>query len=93
IGPCIWQESYEVTEEFHERFHPGFFKPSPTPQRWCFDLPGYITWCLKESGIDNIIPSPANTCTDESRFFSNRRHVIRKEESFGGFMSAIVRMP
>jgi YfiH family protein len=93
IGPCIWQENYEVTAEFYEHFDPTFFKPSTQPQRWYFDLPGYVTSCLKKAGVLTIIPSPANTFADETRFFSNRRHFIRQEEGFGGFLSAIVRMP
>lgn len=93
IGPCIWQESYEVTEEFYERFPPSFFKVSTQPQRWYFDLPGYVTACLKEAGVNTIIPSPANTFTDETRFFSNRRHFVRQEENFGGFLSTIIRLP
>lgn len=91
LGPCIWQDTYEVSQEFYEHLSetPSFFCPSPRPDHWQFDLPGYVMHRLKASGIDALDPSPANTYTDPMRFFSYRRKTILGEAQFGCSLSAI----
>lgn len=91
IGPCIWQNSYEVDHEFYNNLpnDSGFFKLSANPNHWMFDLPGYVESQLRLSGIDRITPSPADTYANEDQFFSNRRRTHRNEESFGCMLSGI----
>lgn len=91
LGPCIWQDTYEVSQEFYDNFRdvPSFFKPGNRPYHWQFDLPGYVTHCLQQAGVQHISPSPANTYTDPVRFFSCRRKTILKEARFGNGLSGI----
>ncbi|AIK96362.1 peptidoglycan editing factor PgeF [Candidatus Odyssella acanthamoebae] len=91
IGPCIWQNSYEVDQDFYENLpnDHDFFKPSTKENHWMFDLPGYVEQQLKLSGITQICPSPYNTYVAEDLFFSNRRRTHRQEPSFGCSLSCI----
>ncbi|MBW8309786.1 MAG: peptidoglycan editing factor PgeF [Candidatus Paracaedibacteraceae bacterium] len=91
IGPCIWQESYEVDQAFYENLPDDhkFFIPSPKESHWMFDLPGYVEQQLKVSGITQICPSPYNTYEEEDLFFSNRRRMHRQESTFGCTLSCI----
>lgn len=91
LGPCIWQDSYEVSQEFYDSLPnvPFLFKPSSRPHHWMFDLPGYVIYRLSEVGIEHISPSLANTYTDPSRFFSFRRKTILGEKNFGASLSGI----
>lgn len=95
IGPCIWQKSYEVGQELYEQVigqgdsHKKFFIPSPKPQHWQFDLPGYVAGRLKSAGIAVIEDSPADTYADPERFFSFRRKTHLGESNFGCSLSVI----
>lgn len=91
LGPCIWQENYEVSQEFYDNLAhvPSFFKPGHRPNHWQFDLPGYVTSRLNAAGVHHITPSPANTYADPNRFFSCRRKTILNEPNFGCALSAI----
>jgi hypothetical protein len=95
LGPCIWQDNYEVSQEFYEQFAkdpsfaPSFFKTGARPQHWQFDLPGYVIDRLKHAGIQVIQPSLANTYTDPERFFSCRRATHLGEPTFGDAFSGI----
>jgi len=90
LGPCIWQDSYEVGLEFFDTFDcPQFFKAGKRPGYYQFDLPGYVTSRLKKAGVLDIDPSPANTFSDEKRFFSYRRKTLNKEGAFGNQISVI----
>lgn len=91
LGPCIWQDSYEVSQEFYERFPPSFFKTGKTDQHWYFDLPGYVTWRLQKAGVSQILPSVGDTFKGEDLFFSYRRHTLRQESGFGNLLSTIMR--
>lgn len=94
IGPCIWQESYEVDQNFLDAFiekdpaHGDLFLPQG--DRYLFDLPGFVTKTLLASGIKSICPSPANTYTNEDQFFSFRRKTHRNEPLFGCGFSGIM---
>lgn len=91
LGPCIWQESFEVGQEVYDQL-PGqeyFFIPSNKPNHWLFDLPGYVVNRLKEGGVKTISDSPANTYTDPKRFFSFRRKTHLGEANFGCSLSVI----
>jgi hypothetical protein len=91
LGPCIWQESYEVSQEFYDNLAstPSFFKSGKRPNHWQFDLPGYVMYRLQQAGVQRIAPSPANTYTDPARFFSCRRKTILGEAQFGNSLSGI----
>ena len=97
IGPCIWQNSYEVGPEFPAPFlaenpaNEKFFKPALRGNHFLFDLPAYVTAKLKTLGVVSVQPSPADTCADEARFFSYRRNCLNGETTVGGLISVIVR--
>lgn len=95
IGPCIWQDSYEVDLEFMDRFldhdelnNRFFFEDEPN--KFLFELPGYVRDRLRKQDIEDISLSPADTCADEARFFSYRRSQTRKEPEGGRQISAIM---
>jgi polyphenol oxidase len=96
LGPCIWQNSYEVGPEFPAPFlaenpeHQKLFRPSVRSGHYMFDLPGYATAKLKDAKLTDIEASPADTCPDEARFFSYRRATLRNEERMGSLISAVV---
>jgi polyphenol oxidase len=91
LGPCIWQDNYEISQEFYDNLKdaPSFFKPGSRPNHWQFDLPGYVMNRLHQAGVHHISPSLANTYTDPKRFFSCRRKTILGEAAFGNGLSAI----
>ncbi len=91
LGPCIWQESYEVSQEFFDNLKGSkqFFQPGKRPNHYQFDLPGYVMSRLQEAGITKIAPSIANTFADEENFFSFRRKTLTKAKSFGNQISVI----
>lgn len=96
IGPCIGPASYEVGEEFMDRFSaeaPGserFFVAGRTPEKRQFNLPGFVLQRLKEAGVGAALWSGQDTCADENLFFSNRRGFLRGESDYGRLLSAIV---
>lgn len=95
IGPCIRQDSYEVSGEFHQTFmqespdNQAFFKPSVRAAHYQFDLPGYVRERLIKRGIEHISDIGADTQSDEERFFSYRRRTLRDELQNGIQMSVI----
>jgi len=96
IGPCIWQDSYEVDLDFMDRFldldelNNRFFFESDTPDHFLFELPGYVRDRLRKLDIEDIALSPADTCMDEARFFSYRRSSRKGELETGRQISAIM---
>lgn len=94
IGPCIWQSSYEVSEDFYTSFpqqreNSPFFIPGQRDEHWQFDLPGYVMNILKKSGVMVISPSPYDTYAHPELFFSYRRKTIQGEGQFGCGLSVI----
>jgi YfiH family protein len=96
VGPCISQASYEVGEDFMDRFSleaPGserFFAAGRTPGKRQFDLPGFVLQRLADSGVERAEWIGRDTCTEENLFFSNRRGFLRGESDYGRLLSAIV---
>lgn len=94
IGPAIRQESYEVGPEFQHRFleadgqSAGFFRDGPAG-RAHFDLPGYVAQRIHRSGVVRVHDIGADTCADESRFFSYRRTTLAREPDYGRQISLI----
>lgn len=95
IGPCIQQSSYEVGQEFLDRFlsddreTESFFK-SGRAGKFYFDLPGYCMNSLAKSGVEKIYCAGHDTCKDEELFFSYRRATHRNEPDYGRQISCIV---
>lgn len=94
VGPCIAQSSYEVGPEFMARFtdvdtvNAQYF--TPNGGRALFDLKAYIAQRLRGTGVERVDVLRDDTCADADRFFSYRRATLRREESFGLQLSAIV---
>jgi YfiH family protein len=95
IGPLIRQHSYEVGNEFVERFlqadadNASFFLPGEREGHAMFDLTGFIRMRLENAGVLMIDDTGIDTYSDE-RFFSYRRSVHRKESDYGRHVHAIV---
>lgn len=91
IGPCIFQESYEVQDDVKSHFLMALhrFQDSENPGKYYFDLPGIIEDQLAEIGIPFIENVQQNTYTNENQFFSCRRSFHRNEKGFGCQLSAI----
>ncbi|WP_298256150.1 peptidoglycan editing factor PgeF [Bradyrhizobium sp.] len=95
IGPLIRQPSYEVGDEFVERFlgadaeNSVYFLPAAREGHAMFDLAGLIRKRLEKSGVLMIDDTGIDTYSDE-RFFSYRQSVHRKEPDYGRHVHAIV---
>src|SRR3984885_6340806 len=95
IGPLIRQPSYEVGNEFVERFVEAdaensiYFLPGTREGHAMFDLAGFIRRRLENAGVLMIDDTGIDTYSDE-RFFSYRRSVHRKEADYGRHVHAIV---
>jgi len=94
IGPLIRQHSYEVGNEFVERFieadaeNAPFFIPASRQNHFMFDLAGFIRMRLENAGVLMIDDIGIDTYADE-RFYSYRRSVHRKEADYGRHVHAI----
>lgn len=94
IGPCIAQQSYQVGPEFRDRFLDAqadttrFFQ-ADDGDRFRFDLPGYVTGRLEDSGIGTVDTTDDDTCAESGRLFSYRRSTLSGEADFGRALSAI----
>jgi polyphenol oxidase len=95
IGPLIRQHSYEVGDEFVQRFIEAdadnalYFIPSNRDGHAMFDLAGFIRMRLENAGVLMIDDLGIDTYSDE-RCFSYRRSVHRKEPDYGRHVHAIV---
>src|ERR1700719_1311623 len=94
IGPLIRQRSYEVGNEFVERFIEAdaenalFFLPAARENHAMFDLAGFIRMRLENAGVLMIDDIGVDTYSDE-RFYSYRRSVHRNEPDYGRHVHAI----
>lgn len=93
IGPGISQQSYEVGPEFYETFEVddpenSRFFASGKGDRMHFDLPGYGLARLR-AALGDADWIRHCTYADETRFFSYRRSVHRKEADYGRLISVI----
>ena len=95
IGPLIRQRSYEVGNEFVERFIEAdaenalFFLPAARENHAMFDLAGFIRMRLENAGVLMIDDVGVDTYSDQ-RFYSYRRSVHRGEPDYGRHVHAIV---
>ena len=94
IGPAIGQRSYEVGQEFLERFmdedpdHGRFFV-NGADGKYLFDLTGFGLSRLRAAGVADAEWTGHCTYSDESRFYSYRRATHRGEADYGRLISAI----
>ncbi|HLX13771.1 MAG TPA: peptidoglycan editing factor PgeF [Bradyrhizobium sp.] len=95
VGPLIRQHSYEVGDEFVERFlqvdaeNALFFLPAAREGHAMFDLAGFIRQRLENAGVLVVDDIGVDTYSDP-RCFSYRRSVHRKEPDYGRHVHAIV---
>ena len=95
IGPLIRQHSYEVGNEFVERFLEAdaenalFFLPAARAGHAMFDLGGFIRRRLENAGVLVVDDIGVDTYSDQ-RFFSYRRSVHRQEPDYGRHVHTIV---
>jgi YfiH family protein len=82
IGPCIAQDSYEVSADLRDAVlagdaaHERFFATGRRAARWQFDLPGYCAERLAVAEIGSVTVLGVDTAADESRFFSHRHRTL-----------------
>jgi YfiH family protein len=95
IGPCIRQDSYEVSKDFLNPFllanisNSKFFKKSQkNKEKYLFDLPGYVTGELRQSKIKNIYDTKIDTLTNPD-FYSYRRACLAGKDLDGYNLSLI----
>jgi YfiH family protein len=94
IGPTISQTSYEVGQEFLERFcdddpaNARFFI-NGADGKYLFDLPGYGLMRLRRAEVAEAGWTRHCTYGDAGRFYSYRRATHRGEADYGRLLSAI----
>ena len=99
IGPCIAQESYEVSAEFYEEFlrhdpeNKSDFILSGKDGHYMFDLPGYGAARLRGCGVRRVILSGVDTYANEDDYFSYRRNTHQNISDYGGQVSVIMIQP
>jgi YfiH family protein len=95
IGPCIHPQSYEVGEEVYATFisqsanNAAFFKPNERKHHYLLDLPGFVTYSLRQAGLKHIECLPFNTYKHPDLFFSYRRSTHQQEPATGNQISII----
>lgn len=96
LGPTIGRTAYEVGPEFYQRFvdenagYDRFFRASAKDGHAMFDLPAFIGFRARASGVGRFVDMGLCTFSDEARFFSYRRTTHRGEDDYGRLVSAIV---
>ena len=94
VGPCVSQASYEVDQDFRDRFveqdeaNAAFFTAGPAGKPH-FDLPGYILHHLIGAGILRAAALGHDTYSEPNRFYSYRRSTHLNEPSYGRQISMI----
>lgn len=95
ISPCIHQDSYEVSQEFYERFiedenNKRYFRNAVRQNYFQFDLLAYVKDRLLILDLKRVSSEIAfDTYNNEDKFFSCRRAFHRGETDFGGHFSCI----
>jgi YfiH family protein len=95
IGPCIAQQSYEVSDDFAPAFlqqdkgNAQHFAPGKRAGKLQFDLPGYLLQRLNRLGLASAEATGQDTLANEAEFFSYRRATLRGEKDYGRLLSAI----
>lgn len=97
IGPAISQQSYEVTEEFYDRFigqsieNSRFFLKTNSEGKYLFNLKSYNVNNLLKAGIieKNLEIIDVNTYENRERFYSFRRFTKNEDPNYGSNISLI----
>ncbi len=91
IGPTIAQASYEVGADMRTHFdaadHDLFRETGP--DKWHFDVEGYVARQLAAAGVVSVRPLGLDTYADPARFHSYRRATHRGEPTTGRQISLI----
>lgn len=96
IGPSIGAKSYEVSDDFYEKFlqesedYTQYFWAGRDEHHHQFDLPHFVKAQLELCGVKKIWLSDKDTYADESLFFSYRRSTHKNEADYGRQLSAIM---
>lgn len=94
IGPCIGRASYEVDEDFVQRF----LSNDPANERFfaagraghaMFDIAAYVAARLAAAGVTRIAIGGQDTYADAESWFSYRRACHKNENSYGRQLSVI----
>lgn len=94
VGPCLHQQSFEVTSEFLEQFQEQSSGNRASyiqnlKDKYYFDLVSYVQERLKNKGVIHIDVLPFNTYEEEDLFFSYRRAKHKNYSSYGAQLSCI----
>jgi polyphenol oxidase len=93
VGPCIAQPSYEVDQDFRDRFleqdeaNARFFSTGEGKPH--FNVEAYVAHRLHAAAVGSVETLHLDTYTDPDRFFSFRRATHRGESSYGRQVSLI----
>ena len=94
VGPCIQQNSYNVSEDFQKKFIKKyrrskiFFKKKK--DIIYFDLPNFIKSQLKSNKITKIDMINTDTFVKKNNFFSARQSIKLKHDDYGRNISIIM---
>lgn len=94
IGPCIGRASYEVGDDFAERFEADDpanerFFAAGRPGHRMFDIEAYVAARLAATGVSRVDLLGEDTCAQPDRFFSYRRSCLNGEPGYGRQISLI----
>ena len=95
IGPCIQQQSYEVSAEFIKVFlaekpeNNQFFERGKLAGKYQFNLPKYVESKLLKNGVTNIEILAEDTFSQPEKFCSYRRKTLENLTETGRQISAI----
>ena len=95
VGPCIDKKSYEVKEDFFNKFvsyenNNKIFFEKINNGKFLFDLRGFINKEISISGITNIENLEMDTFSQKEFFYSYRRSQHNKEKDYGRCISVIL---
>ncbi len=96
VGPCIGAKSYEVGDDFYEKFiaqnksFAKYFWSGCDAAHHQFDLPRFVMAQLECSGVQSLWISDYDTYKSESLFYSYRRSCHKNEPDYGRQLSAIM---
>ena len=94
VGPCIAKDSYEVDEDFRDKFlkdfkmNDNFFKHMVN-SKYQFDIRGYVNEKLKKLGVKNVDNIIIDTFKDTDNFYSYRRSQKLGEKDYGRCIATI----
>jgi len=95
VGPCIKKESYEVKNDFYNKFiaqslNNKCFFVKKNNDKYYFDLRGFINNEISSLGVKNIENIEKDTFSENDSFYSYRRSCLKKEKDYGRCISVIL---